>query len=369
MQEDQFDPTQPLPDDFLAIPHRVYRDDPYWLGESAELLRARFSPANGFFHHGRAWIGTANGCARLAGFIHPLQQIDGRPVAYFGFWETLESGAGHQGLFAALEAWASSANAAAIYGPIDFNTYGANRLRLNDFDQPCFPGEPYNPHYYPHLLQQMGYELAVRYQTRLHPDTVVLAREMKERRQRQQAQLDGQFILQPLTPEFWLEHLDELYPLVDIIFRQNFAYTPVDRYQFELACGEAFAKRFCPRASVLATTREGDIAGFLLCFPDYGPLMRQCLASPVATEELRYTRHFDQLRSPRLALAKTGGVHPAHRQTGLFNAIGLELVENVSHHYDRIAGALMREGNPSLRFGQICPLQRDYGLFRKLLRN
>lgn len=369
MQAGVFDPAQALPDAFFDVAAQVYCDDPYWLGENPQQVRARFSRANGFFQQGNAWVGVEAGQARLAGFVHPLQQIDGRPVAFFGFWETDNNLEVNRDLFAGLEAWARDQGAVALYGPIDFNTYGANRLRLQDFDKPCFPGEPYNPEYYPELLAQLGFDIVARYQSRYHPDVTTLGESLLPRLQQSREALAGSFQMKSLTPEFWLDNLDELYPLVDVIFRQNFAYTPIDRQQFGSMCGETFARRFCPRSSVLATTTDGAIAGFFLCFPDYGPLLRQAAGVRVDAAELNYADHYPLLPKPRLGLAKTGGVHPSYRQSGLFNWMGLQLVVNISHHYERLVGALMREDNPSQRFGQICPIPRDYGMFRKHLSN
>lgn len=366
-----FDPDQALPPQFAAIAQSVYADDPYWLGEDAVALQWRFSRANDFFQQGKAWLGVADGvvnsAARLAGFVHPQQVVDGKPVAWFGFWETADLLAPNKKLFEQLEQWAREQGASALYGPIDFNTFGRNRLRLNDFDQSCFPGEPYNPHYYPRLLTELGFGIERRYQSRFHLQAPVLTDELQPRLQASRAALQDQFRITPLTPDYWLDHLDDLYPLVDTIFRDNFAYTPISRAQFGASCGEAFARTFCPRTSVLATTPDGDVAGFFLCFPDYSPLLRHANPQRLTLEKIRYDLHAQLLPQPTLALAKTGGVHPRFRQSGLFNWMGLELVVRVGMHYDLLCGALMREDNPSLRFGMICPLQRDYGLFGKTL--
>ncbi len=372
----EHDPRHDLPDAFLAVAQQVYRDHPFWLGEDAAAMRSRFSSAHDFFRQGKVWLGVAgqelNGqgadaTTRVAGFVHPQQIIDGKPVAFFGYWESANLPAPNHALFAQLEQWAKQQGAVALYGPIDFNTYGAYRLRLNDFEQSAFPGEPCNPDYYPQLLEALGFDITCRYQSRFHPDVKVLAQELQPRLQQVQNQLQDQFRLSLLTPDFWLEHLDELYPLVDVIFRQNFAYTPITLQQFRDSCGAAFAQKFCPRSSVLATTHNGDVAGFFLCYPDYSPLLRVANAQRIPASEIRFDVHAPQLPRPTLALAKTGGVHPDFRQGGLFNWMGMQLVTNVAAHYDTIAGALMREDNHSLRFGMICPIQRDYGLYCKPL--
>ncbi|HVK99694.1 MAG TPA: hypothetical protein VM553_07780, partial [Dongiaceae bacterium] len=300
-------------------------------------------------------------------FVHPQQRIDGKPVAWFGYWETADDLEINRDLFAQLENWAREQGAVALYGPIDFNTFSRNRLQLSDFGQSCFPGEPHNPEYYPRLLTQLGFDVERRYQSRYHLDAPALSREMLPRLQASRAALQDQFRITRLTPDYWLTHLDELYPLVDTIFRDNFAYTPISRQQFEANCGDAFARILCPHTSVLATTLDGEVAGFFLCFPDYSPLLRDSNPQRLSAQDLRFDTHRALLQGPTLALAKTGGVHPRFRQSGLFNWMGLELVVAVGDHYDTLCGALMREDNPSLRFGMICPLQRDYGLFSKTL--
>lgn len=371
----EHDPDRELPAAFFDVARQVYRDDPFWLGEDAALVRSRFSRAHDFFRQGKVWLGVAqqadcNGAsqtARVAGFVHPQQRIDGKPVAFFGFWESTSALELNRELFRRLEQWAQQQGAAALYGPIDFNTYGAYRLRLNDFDQSCFPGEPYNPEYYPRLLGELGFEITCRYQSRFHPDVKVLAEELQPRLQTVHEQLQDQFHLSLMSADFWLDHLDELYPLVDVMFRQNFAYTPITLQQFRDSCGAAFAQKFCPRSSVLATTHGGEVAGFFLCYPDYSPLLRFANPQRIPASEISFGLHARQLPRPTLALAKTGGVHPQFRQGGLFNWMGMQLVTNVAAHYDTIAGALMREDNHSLRFGMICPIQRDYGLFCRFL--
>ena len=47
-----------------------------------------------------------------------------------------------------------------------------------------------------------------------------------------------------MTPEFWLAHLPQMYSFVNNVFRENFAYTPIDYAAFERLCGQSFANKF-----------------------------------------------------------------------------------------------------------------------------
>lgn len=355
-------PADELPDEFLELPAHVYASDPEWLGEDADAVRAQFSLYNPWFAQGRAWVGVLPGQARLAGFCQD-QEIDGERVAFFGYWEGLDTAAPHVRLFGELAAWARSQGATRLYGPINFTTFNSYRLRLDAFEHGAFPGEPWNRPYYADRLVDLGFSLRYRYFSTFNATRDVVDAVGPEYL-RLRPKLESVVRLESLTPEFWMANLDELYPFVDEVFGANFAYTPISRSAFERQCGQPFADRLCPRTSVLALGRDGRIAGFFLVYPDYGPLQRQGAVAR-ATGPLRYAEHFDQLPSPRRALARTGGVHPDFRSMGLFSAMSCELSLRAEGLYDELCAPLVREDNNSrqfaLRHGRAR--QHGYGLF------
>jgi hypothetical protein len=67
-------------------------------------------------------------------------------------------------LFGRAEQWAREQGCQAMVGPINFTTYSDYRLLVaGDPKQPPFPGEPYNPPYYPELIEKCGYESFLQY--------------------------------------------------------------------------------------------------------------------------------------------------------------------------------------------------------------
>lgn len=358
-----WDPTQPLPAAFTDLPRQVYASDANWLGEDPAAVQRQFSAANPWFADGQAWLGVIPGQARLAGFCRQ-QEIDGEVAAFFGYWEGVDELAPHQHLFASLQDWARQQGAKRLYGPINFSTYGAYRLRLDAHDEPAFPGEPANPSYYPTLLTQQGFALRYRYLSTFQ-DTPSVINTVKADYLRIKPKLEQNLRFDAMTPAFWMSHLDELYGFVEAVFGNNFAYTPISRAGFEAACGQDFAQRFCPQTSVLARRLDGRIAGFFLAFPDYSPLMRQGSVTPIPASTISYEQHARLLPRPRLGLAKTGGVHPDLRTSGLFTALSCELSLRADGVYGQLCGALVREDNPSLKFAQRHGQAhaRHYGLY------
>lgn len=369
-----WNPDWTLPAEFGEVAQRIYRSDGFWLGENTEDLQRLFSRANRYFEQNRAWVGVRDGKARLAGFFEPGKTINDEAVAFFGYWEGEDQLSLHQDLFREFEDWARAQGAKTVYGPINFTTYSAYRLRLDKFEQGCFPGEPWNPSYYPALMEALGYSIGYRYRTDIVHD---LAGMMEKNR----ASFDmvragvkqAGFTLTELTGDYWLSQLDYLYEFVDAIFGGNFAYSRISKEAFVAACGEPFAKKLCPKSSVLALDGNGDMAGFFLNFPDYGPLCRRAhaasVAAPVALADANYAEHFDLLPHPRLALAKTTGVHPRYRKSGLFVSMAVELTaRSMTSGFDHAAGCLVREDNFSAlytaRHGQET---RWYALYAKSL--
>ena len=176
--------------------------------------------------------------------------------------------------------------------------------------------------------------------------------------------LKSHFEIRTLDGDFWMAHLEQLYPTIDSIFGNNFAYSPISLDTFIRTCGLPFARKLCPKSSVAAFDKQDNLAGFFLCFPDYSPLMNQGTAQPLPAGSISFDSHFRLLPQPRLALAKTGGVHPDYREAGLFNALSCELSLRLIPHYQQVAGAMVREDNPSLRFAaRFGPQQRHYGLY------
>lgn len=360
-----------LPDPFFQIAADVYRHDEFWLGEDPQAVAAVFADDSHYCRAGgRVWAECLEG-SRLAGFFDPQLRIDGQPVAYFGYWETDNNRLANAELFHRFESWAAAQGAVTVYGPINGNLYGMNRIRLSaqgDGAQTApFIGEPYNPGYYPQLLSGLGYQIRYRYYTQINNDPDALITLLAPIVQQGKAALNGQFRFQPLTGDIWRERLPELYPLTDQMFRGSFGYSSISEQQFIATCGDGFARRLCPHSSVLVTGKHDDIAAYFLVFPDYSPLIR---AGQVSADSVNFSDHFDRLTNPRMGVAKTAAVHPDYRRAGLYTLMSMQLSVWGGPYYQRGAAALVREDNPSLSFGRRFisdDQQRVYALYQKNL--
>ncbi len=354
---------------FVDVPPRVYADDGRWIPEVPEDVEAAFGPDNPWFSGGEAATLVVPGAARMALFHQPALRVDGRRVAFFGFWETTGEGA-DDALFARAVEWAKERGGQDLYGPIDFTTYGNYRVRLSVEDEGArtFPDEPHNPATYPDLLGAQGFDLDQTYFTQVGTQTAGNMVADWKRPVLQRLEAEG-YAVRTLTHELWMERLKELHGLADAIFGGNFAYSPLTWPTFEAKCGEPFIRRACPHTSTVALAPDGSIAGFFLVYPHYGPVVCAAAEDRVAVSDLDYHRHAARAaRDWRGAVAKTAGVAPRHRRKGIMDALTVGIFDRGDGRYDDWYGALIRKDNPSANFATGNTVgARWYGLYRRRL--
>ncbi|HEY7395813.1 MAG TPA: GNAT family N-acetyltransferase [Gemmatimonadaceae bacterium] len=365
-----FDLPGDVPNAFVAVPHAVYADDPHWIPEDPGAVRRAFAVDHDWFENGSAAGFYIPDRARLAVFRRDSFEVDGRPAAFFGYWD--QAGAGNETaeLLREAEVWAIDAGAEVLYGPVDFNTSRRYRVRVSaESDAATFLGEPYNPHHYPKLLENAGYHVVRRYLSQIGTRRPI--RVAPKERVRDGVIAAG-YQLETLDSEKWRENILQLKQLADAVFAENFAFAPETLVTFVRGYGEGVAKRLDPRTSLLVRGIEGDIVGFVLIYPQYAPLVAQSAGGArIDAAELSFEEHWPTLeRAGELtAIVRTIGVHPAHRARGVMDALMAEAVARGTRYYDRWIGALIDESNWSRRFGASqTDHERAYALYAKELR-
>jgi GNAT superfamily N-acetyltransferase len=354
----------------LALPHAVYADDPHWIPEDPGAVRRAFSHDHDWFENGCAAGLYIPDRARVAVFRPASFAVDERPAAFFGFWEQAASGNDAAELLGEAEAWAREVGADVLYGPVDFNTSRRYRIRLSAKpDGPSFLGEPYNPSYYPALLESAGYQVSKRYISQIGTQRPI---RVAPKEQVRDVVIASGYQLESLDSETWRANIPEFKQLADAIFAENFAFVPETLVTFVRGYAEGVARRLCPRTSLLVRSPQGDIVGFVLIYPQYASLVAQSAGtSRLDPAELSFEEHWPALeRAGELtAIVRTIGVHPAHRARGVMDALMAEAVARGTRYYDRWIGALIDESNWSRRFGASqTDHERSYALYAKELR-
>ena len=344
-----------LPESFFAITERVYASLPYRPKDEAaavlQLLQLESSRHELLLY-------TDHKNIRLLGiFPH------GESEAFFGFWETTADVKKNREAFAQLEVDAAQRGRHLLTGPQHFNTFHRYRLRLAK-ETPSwqmFDREPVNPPYYPQLLENLGFQQKLLFESRLiRSGDIPKVYQDKKIFLDTLAQLPFAFI--PLNPNTWQEREEEIFNLVHAIFSQNPGYRCITFKEFRLLYNLQWAQKLCPHSSVLFQEKSsGRLAAMSFCHPNYRYL------PALHTDTPGFVQDFNRL-SKKILLAKSVGVHPDYRQQGLMSYLAAYAMLSFQELYEEVLFCLMRSDNFSLHFTNDLPYEQvHYALYQKMI--
>lgn len=340
-----------LAEGFLELARDLYRDDPAWLPED---LEPSFAPGSPWLERGRAHTFCVPGAARVSVFRPHGLEIDGAPAAFFGHFESAGDRRVEALVLRSAQAWAREAGALRLYGPVDLSPAVGHCLRLDRTARRFFD-EPYNPSRYAAALLFRGFREYRRY-------AGVAGTEPDLRRLAARAPLaDGHRIVR-MTPEVWEARRDELRTLANVVFAGNFGFTPLSAAEFDATFDAGWVRRLDPDLSVLALAPDGRLAGFGPYVPDWMPL----LAQGAALRDLSYAEDAPALArfAAPAAVARAGGVAPAHQRLGLAAAMASFSARRAVEKGLRIFYGRAHVSNPVLRvFKDLQTTRRSYALY------
>jgi hypothetical protein len=152
--------------EFLALPFRIYHDIPQWVPPLQTDERLRLDPKRyPFYKHSNAAFFLARQNARTMGRLAVLDpfsynEYNNEQTAFFYMFECENDRDAASELFAAGFDWARSRGLTKMFGPKGFTALDGLGLLVKGFEhRPAF-GLPYNPPYYPELIEAQGFEKA-----------------------------------------------------------------------------------------------------------------------------------------------------------------------------------------------------------------
>src|SRR4030095_3565988 len=152
-------------EEFIKVPHLLYKDDPNWISPLHDDIAAVFDPGrNIFFQNGvcNRWVlydNVGEPIGRIAAFInHAKAGKNSTPAGGIGFFECINNQDAAHLLFNTARQWLKMQGMMAMEGPINF---GENDkfwgLLIKGF-KPASMGMNYNPPFYEQLFTSYGFE-------------------------------------------------------------------------------------------------------------------------------------------------------------------------------------------------------------------
>ena len=149
--------------DFHRLPFEIYKNDPNWIPHLKQDIEKIFDKQkNKKWRHGNAirWVlynDNNKAIGRIGAFVDPKNH---EHLSGIGFFECIEDKQAAFKLFDSAKAWLVGQGATMMDGPINF---GENHqfwgLIIENFDEPPYYGQNYNPEYYVRYFEEYGFEV------------------------------------------------------------------------------------------------------------------------------------------------------------------------------------------------------------------
>jgi len=346
---------------FVNLSKYIYPEQ-IFLQDNQSEIDYLFSEKNQFFETGKSAYTVIDKKLRIVLFFDSNNTYKDKKVAYFGYWETINDLEINQNLFQDCEVWAKEQGAKLLIGPINFNTYNKYRLNTTDSNNFTFLNEPQNPDYYPKILQDCGFSILNEYVSYVVESKSKIKNWFRIHDKKKDLLKFDKYTFQFITPDLWMEKIEEIHKKSEIIFGSNFAYSSIGLNTFKEKFGTFFPYMICSKTSLFAFDNNDEIVGTIINFPNYLPLIE----SGFSIKKINYDSFLKEVKRKTLLL-KTAGVIKEHSHMGyLLIAMLLKIIPNALENYDDYIFCLMQKGNyPSLLGKEFSDFTKTYALYIK----
>lgn len=342
--------------DFIRLPKRIYQATSQWVPPLWVEERRRLDPKrNPFFRHSRAGFFLAYEGERPIGRLAVLDnrrynEFNQANSAFFYFFECEDHHHAAAGLFRAAFEWARARGLSCMIGPRGFTPLDGLGLLVKGFEhRPAF-GLPYNPPYYPGLLEAQGFEMEsesvsgylnpnVRIPERIHE----LARRLAERRGLHILRCRSRADLRRLIP-----HIKSLYNASLEGTRDN---VPLTGEEIDSLAGQIL---WLADPKLIKLVMKGDQAvGFLFAYPDVSAALQR---TGGRVFPFGWLSLFLELRRTDWININGAGLLPEYRGSGGMAILYSELFRSVAE-------------NPRYRHAELVQVGVENAQMQRDLRN
>ena len=330
--------------DFLALPDSIYRGDLRYAPSLTRTVSETLDPRrNPYFAHASLDLLVAREgrrpLARTTVVVDRRQTTpSGALRAFFGFFEcAVDDPAVAGALLGEACRVARARGAEVVEGPFNPNPCSDLGLRTNRFDAVPTFFQPYNPPWYPALLEAAGFSVSARMFTarndRVREWMAVHYGDDRVLRER------GDWVVRPLDPRRMAEDLERVRVVMNEAFASNWRYRPVTSEEARWAAKDLRA--VSDPSLVQLVERRGEAVAALICVLDVNPVLRILGPRPGPIAFLRALR---AKRRIRRVVVHSVGVLPAYRRSRAF-ALVFGAVCRIASRFDAVETTWMPPGD------------------------
>jgi len=310
---------------FIKFPRYIYKKDPYWVqplvGERKEFFNSKQNP---FFEHGEVefFLATRNKeyVGRIAAIVdHNYNEFQKEKAGFFGCFETSDDPQAAEALLDKAVNWVKNKGMEIIYGPASFTANDEYGLLIEGFDSPPVVMMPYNPAYYPKLIEQYGFQKArdlMAYFMKADkpvPERIVkISNRIQQRKEIQLRTID-------------MKHLEGEVKIIRALYNKVleniWGFVPLTDAEINRLV--AHLKKIVEPGLVIFAEIAGKPVGFIISLPDINQALIKLngrLLPLGIFKLLRYSRQINRIR------VITMGVLPEYRKWGIETLLYIQTI-------------------------------------------
>jgi hypothetical protein len=336
---------------FIRLPWQIYQGDRNWVPPLIKDQLLKFSPNHPFRSHSEMilFLALQGGriVGRIAGIIdHHYIEFHQEKVGFFGFFESIHDAGVSESLLSRVRGWLKEHGMEKMAGPMNPSTNDECGLLVEGFDAPPCLMMPYNPRYYPPLLEGVGLRKAMDlYAYWLEESSFLLDRldRITER-------------LKKKEPQLWvrslnLRHFDKELKIIKEIYNQawskNWGFVPLTEEEID-----DLAKNLRPLAVadllLFAYLGEEPI-GFSVSLPDYNEVLKHLNGRVGLLSGLKFLYYSRKIKTLRVMLL---GVKHAFQKKGVEGLLYIETFKRgIKKGYHQAECSWILENNLLIQHG------------------
>lgn len=320
-------PKGPALAEFLALPQRVYGDDPYWVPPLYSQQKQQLAQDHPYFRHAR-WQGflalrEGRVVGRISAQIDELEASQGRGhLGHFGLLEAEDDTAVFTALLGAAEAWLRAQGKTEALGPFNLNINQELGVLVEGFDAPPYFMMGHARPYYRRHIEAAGYQVAkalLAYELDVDFKTPPVMTRLIRR-------LRGRLALRSLDPRRRDRDLATICALFNDAWAHNWGFLPFTEAEF-LSIGREMLTIIDADFIQIAEV-DGKPAAFIVLLPNVNEAIRDLGGRLVPFGWLKLLWRL-KVRYPRSGRVPLMGVRQAYQHTRLGPGLAFALIDAV----------------------------------------
>jgi len=261
--------------EFLSLPFKLYRENPFWVPPLLKDIKEQFSQKNPFFRHAEVlpFIARANGqtVGRIVAIYNEAHiSFTGERAGFFGFFECINDTSVSRVLIEGVKEWLRKKKLYILRGPMNFSSNEECGLLIEGFKEPPMIMTPYNLSYYKMLLE--GCELKKGKDLFAYIINIPDALPDKIFRVAEVARGQGVKV-RPINMKSFKKELSIFKMIYNSAWERNWGFVPMTDEEIEYMA-ERLKSIIIPEFVLIAEYR-GEPVGFMMLLPDFNYVLKR----------------------------------------------------------------------------------------------